>query len=278
MIEKKAPILRAAPQKRAKKFRVWSARVRLFLFDGHEVKAASDSAVKIGKVPISSVLPAPLVEEMLMVPKKFSVKIVVSAFFADSFFAIRKLIEFAMHPSLIAKSFQAVRSEVSGKYWASAAGLLIFNTAIAELAACVGRYAGYFGENFGGKGVAAFILLGDHTVAFAAGQIAWFLTTAKALGAGTFRERLSAFGKVEPEVLSMWARGLLVTIPFDIMQFFSFAEMYSSMGAAAISTVANGVLGAAGILGIIFTLTINIDVIAKIAKKLNLPNRKTKSS
>ena len=199
------------------------------------------------------------------------------AFFSDSLSALRKLVEYAKNPRLIAKDFKEVRAEISGKYWASAAGLVIFNTAVSELAACAGRYAGFLGEKFGGNGVAAAILLGDHISAFAVGQIAWFFTTAKALGAGAFREKLSAFGKVEPEVLSMWARGLLVTVPFDILQFFSFAEMYSSMGAAAISTVANGVLGAAGALGILLALTINIDMIAKFAKKLALPKRKAES-
>ena len=201
----------------------------------------------------------------------------VSGFFSDSFAALRKFFDYVRHPSHAAIDFNEVLAEVSGKYYASAAGLLVVNTAIAELAACAGRYAGYLGETFGAYGVATGIVLGDHITAFVVGQIAWFLTTAKALGVTTVREKLFAFGKIEPEVLSTWARGFILTVPFDVVQFFSFAKMYSYMGAGAISNFANGVLGAAGALAILFSLTINIDMVARIAKKLSLPERKSKN-
>ncbi|MFA6328094.1 MAG: hypothetical protein WCY41_01475 [Candidatus Micrarchaeia archaeon] len=219
-------------------------------------------------------LSAPSVPEAKPAARFSPVRKFLSGFLSDSLSAIRKLADYAKHPVLILKDFREIKSEVSGKCYASAAGLLIFSTVVSEIAACAGRYAGYLGESFGAYGVAVGILLGDHAASFVAGQVAWFLTTAKALGATTFRDKLSAFAKIEPIVVSTWARGFALSAPLDVIQLFSFVEMYSSMGAGAIASAANGVFGMASALGIMFSLAINMDLIAKIAKKLSLPERK----
>ena len=197
-----------------------------------------------------------------------------SDFVSDSIAPFRRFFEYLRHPSLVSMDFRAVKAEVSGKYWKSAAGLLAANLIISEVVSCAGRYAGYLGESFGANGVAAAILLGDHITAFIAGQVFWFISAAVALGATTPRAKLSAFLKIEPEALSMWARGFLATVSFDIYQFFQLAKMYSSMKPGAISTIANGVLIIIGGIGILISLAINADLIARIAEKLSMPERK----
>jgi len=179
-------------------------------YNGHSVPMAEPSAsCQLAMPPIPSAAPSPA---RISWARRFALD-----FVSDLKAYGAKFWEYVRHPSHIAVDFKSVLSEVSGKYYASAAGLLIINTAVAEVAACGGRYAGFIGESLGPHGVASGILLGDHITAFAIGMIAWFVTTAKALGATTLKGKLSAFGKIAPLVVSTWARGFMLTLPFDVV-------------------------------------------------------------